>query len=162
MLVAGAILLFFLVVGEPVLDRIGASLLSFRMAGGIIFFLFGVQMVFSEPSNSAANADGEPPTAREVAIYPIAIPSLASPGAILAVVLMTRNDSYAVEEQAVTAGLLVGVLLMTMVMLLLADKIYRLIGKAGASLLVRVLGLLLAAIAGQMIIDAAIEIARKV
>lgn len=159
-----AILLAFLIVGEPLLHFLGVSLSAFQLSGGIVFFLFGLQMIFGEATGERAAEQGShsheetEEDRRALAIYPLAIPSMASPGAILAVVMMTRNDQHPIGEQVVTATLLLGVLLFTLLLLLLSTRIFKLIGTGGANLMVRLLGLLLTSIAGQMVIDALIEI----
>lgn len=165
--VSGAILLGFLVAGEYLLDAMGVSLLAFQLSGGIVFFLFGLKMIFGQATGAATATDlsrREVPEEdrRNLAIYPLAIPSIASPGAILAIVLMTRNDLHDLRDQTLVAGLLVGVLVFTLALLLMADSVFRLIGAGGANLLVRLLGLLLASLAGQMILDGVIAVATHV
>lgn len=167
---SGAILLAFLVAGEVLLTFLGVSLLAFQLSGGIVFFLFGLKMIFGEATGEATAArvtrDEAPEAAeaarRSLAIYPLAIPSIASPGAILAVVLLTRNDLHDLPDQATIAALLVGVLAFTLGLLLLSERIFRIIGAGGANLLVRLLGLLLASIAGQMVLDAVVAVLRSV
>ncbi|MEM1452896.1 MAG: MarC family protein [Planctomycetota bacterium] len=156
-----AILFAFLVVGEPLLEALGVSLPAFQLGRfqlvrGIVFFLFGVQMIFGTATGSAA--DDEAGDWRSLAVYPLAIPSMASPGAILAVVLATRNDDNTIAEQAATAGVLALVLLLTLAVLLTANATYALIGRGGANPLVRLLGLLLASMATQLVVDAVLEI----
>ena len=81
------------------------------------------------------------------AVFPLAMPSIASPGAMLAVVILTRNESNSVAEQAVTAGLLLLVLLVTLGVLLAAGALNRVIGSTGSSVISRVMGIILATIA---------------
>jgi multiple antibiotic resistance protein len=144
------ILLSFLVLGQILLGALGIRLAAFQLAGALIFLLFGIQMVFgAEPSSSST---GEP--GHDVAVFPLAVPSMASPGAILAAVVLTDNREYSIAEQATTALTLILVLGITLVALLQAHRIHRLIGNAGASLVVRVLGIVLAALAVEMGIEA--------
>jgi multiple antibiotic resistance protein len=153
------ILLGFVVVGQILLDALGVRLVSFRLAGGLIFFLFGIQMVFG----SGAAASTEPPEPdHDIAVFPLAVPSIASPGSILAAVVLTDNDLYSLSQQAVTTGLLLVVLALTLVILLAANPIYRVIGKGGANLLARVLGLVLAALATEMVLGAVLQLAREI
>lgn len=156
---SGVILVGFIVLGQLLLGSLGIRLAAFQLAGGIIFFLFGVQMVFG--SGAAAPDAGTEP-GHDVAIFPLAVPSIASPGAILAAVMLTDNREFTVAEQAVTTGLLLAVLGLTLILLLQANRIYALMGKAGATLLVRVLGLVLAALAVEMVIEAGTDIVREV
>jgi multiple antibiotic resistance protein len=129
---------------------LGIRLASFQLAGGIVFFLFGVQMVFG---TGAAAPDNDSDAERDVAIFPLAVPSIASPGSILAAVVLTDNRQFTIAEQAISGLLLLAVLGITLILLLQANRIYNLIGKAGSMLLVRVLGLILAALAVEMVLE---------
>jgi multiple antibiotic resistance protein len=148
-LVAGAVLLGFLVAGEILLAHLGIRLVSFQVAGGVILFLFGLQMVFGS-GILAHGAVAEP--GRDVAVFPLALPAIASPGAITAVVLLTDNHRYSIAEQAMTAAVLLLVLGITVVLLYAANVIHRILGETGANVLVRVLGLVLAALATEQIV----------
>lgn len=152
---SAVVLVAFILVGQVLLGSLDIRLATFQLAGGIIFFLFGVQMVFGSgaaATQSRAEAD------QDIAIFPLAVPSIASPGAILAVVVLTDNRKFSMAEQAVSAALLLTVLGITLVFLLQANRIYGLIGKAGSTLLVRVLGLVLAALAVELILEATGEL----
>src|SRR5262245_24702386 len=109
--VAALVLLGFLVAGEIVLSHLGIRLLSFQVAGGVILFLFGLQMVFGR-GVMAEHAAAEP--GRDVAVFPLALPGIASPGAITAVVLLTDNHRHSIAEQFVTALTLLFVLALTL------------------------------------------------
>lgn len=154
-LYSAAILVGAIVIGQLLLGSLGIRLAAFQIAGGIIFFLFGVQMVFGS-GPLASNEGGDPE--RDVAVFPLAVPSIASPGAILACVVLTDNREYSIPEQAISALMLLAVLGITLALLLLANRIYAVIGDAGATLLVRVLGLVLAALAVEMVLEAAAEL----
>lgn len=148
-LVAAAVLLGFLVAGEILLAHLGIRLLSFQLAGGVILFLFGLQMVFGK-GVLAEHALAEP--GRDVAVFPLALPGIASPGAITAVVLLTDNHRHSILEQAVTGSVLVIVLAITVGLLYLANVIYRVLGSTGSNVLIRVLGLILAALATEQMV----------
>ncbi|QDU89820.1 hypothetical protein Pla175_32160 [Pirellulimonas nuda] len=152
---SAAILVSFILVGQLLLVSIGVPLASFQLAGGIIFFLFGLQMVFG---SGAVSADGTREEGRDVAVFPLAVPSIASPGSILAAVVLTDNREYTIAEQTLTTLLLLGVLAITLTALLQASRIYAVLGEAGSSLLVRVMGIVLAAVAVEMILEALREI----
>jgi multiple antibiotic resistance protein len=145
----------FIVLGQLFLGSLGIRLASFQMAGGIIFFLFGVQMVFGFGA-AAPNATAEP--GHDIAIFPLAVPSIASPGSILSAVILTDNREFSVAEQAISTFLLLSVLGITLILLLQANRIHGLIGNAGSTLLVRVLGLILAALAVEMVLAAGSEL----
>jgi multiple antibiotic resistance protein len=148
-LVAGAVLLGFLVAGEIVLAHLGIRLLSFQLAGGVILFLFGLQMVFGK-GVLGEHAVAEP--GRDIAVFPLAMPGIASPGAITAVVLLTDNHRHSISEQLVTTLVLLLVLAITLALLYGANVIHRLLGETGANVLVRVLGLVLAALATEQVV----------
>lgn len=145
-LIALVVLMAFLVGGQFLLEALGLRLGTFRIAGGIVLFLFALSMIFgdSKPQREIDDAGRED---LSNAVFPLAIPSIASPGAMLAVVILTDNHRHSVAEQTVTAMLLIGVLALTLVCLLMASRIQRLIGTTGASVVSRVMGLILATVA---------------
>ncbi|MBL4761102.1 MAG: MarC family protein, partial [Gammaproteobacteria bacterium] len=106
---------------------------------------FALTMIFGEgkPAEEKRIArDG-----RETAIFPLAVPSIASPGAMLGAVLMTENNRYSLLEQSQTTLVMLSVLGVVFVLLLLASRVHRLIGDGGASIISRVMGLILASVA---------------
>lgn len=143
--VSSLILLFFIVAGEIILTAMHIPLPAFQIAGGIILFIFALTMIFGEskPEQEIKLAS----TLRETAVFPIAVPSIASPGAMLAAVLLTKNNVYTLWEQAQTAAMMMIVLVITLILMLAASIIMRLIGSAGASIISRVMGFILAALA---------------
>lgn len=150
-LVATLVLLFFIVAGEPLLDAIQVPLPSFQIAGGIVLFMFAMSMIFGE-----SKPESEINTIKEVnekAIFPLAIPSIASPGAMLAVVLLTKNEDHPISEQAITSLVMLSVLIIVVVFLLMASKIQKLIGESGASLISRIMGLILSSIAVSNVVE---------
>jgi multiple antibiotic resistance protein len=146
-LTAAGILMFFLVLGQFLLDALEIRLDSFQIAGGIVLFLFALTMIFG-PSKPEAEASLEPEGGdRGVAVFPLAVPSIASPGAMLAVVVLTDNNRFSFPEQAVTAAVMLFCVGVTCVLMLLAGPINRVIGPGGASIISRVMGIILAAVA---------------
>src|SRR5438067_6361935 len=129
---AGIVLLGFLVAGQVILAGLGVRLVSFQLAGGVILFLLGVQMVFG-----TGVASGAPEPHHDVAIFPLALPSIASPGSIMAIALLTDNHRQSIGQQAVTAVVLLVVLLATAVVRLLAGPSRRVRGRTGASVRLR-------------------------
>ncbi len=142
---SSVILLFFIVAGEIILTAMHIPLAAFQVAGGIVLFIFALTMIFGEskPEQEIKMAA----TIRETAVFPIAVPSIASPGAMLAAVLLTKNNVYTLWEQAQTAAMMMIVLLITLVLMLASSIIIRLIGSAGASIISRVMGFILASLA---------------
>jgi len=145
---AAVILVVAVVAGQIILDAIGIHLHSLKVAGGIILFLFGLQMLFGRLDAEA----GAPEPGRDLAVFPLAVPSIAGPGAMMAVILLTDNDVYTVAEQAQTGVVLLVVLLLTYILLLFSDAILRIIGRQGAAILVRVMGIILASLAVEIVL----------
>ena len=164
-LVSAGVLLFFLVLGQLLIDALGIGLLSFQVAGGIVLFLFALTMIFGDPKQEtdlhSTDLDNDVDSANRPspAIFPLAVPSLASPGAMLAIVMLTDNSEYAIMDQAVTAVVLVAVLLAALVAMLLAEPIIKLIGNSGAAIISRVMGMILASVAADAVLTAIVEIA---
>ena len=152
---SAVILLAFVVLGQLFLNSIGIRLAAFELAGGIIFFLFGLQMVFG---TGVAVAESKEEAGRDVAVFPIAVPSIASPGSILAAVVLTDNRNFSFYEQLLTTGIMLSVLGLTLVLVLQANRIYALLGRAGSTLVVRIMGMILAAIAVEMVLEALVEL----
>lgn len=142
---AAGILLFFVVAGELILTAMSIPLSAFQVAGGIVLFLFALTMIFGEskPDEEIRLAAGQ----SETAIFPLAVPSIASPGAMLAAVLLTENSRYSILEQVQTFFVLLAVLIVAYAMMFLSGSINRLIGRSGASVVSRVMGLILASVA---------------
>jgi len=147
---AAIILVCAVVAGQVILDAMGIHLLSLKLAGGIILFLFALKMLFGSMESEA----GAPEEGRDIAVFPLAVPSIAGPGTIMAVIVQTDNDVYTVPEQAATAGVMILVLFLTYVLFLLSDAILKVIGRQGASILVRVMGILLASLSVELVMNA--------
>ncbi|HMQ39904.1 MAG TPA: MarC family protein [Paracoccus sp. (in: a-proteobacteria)] len=144
--VATAVLLGFLFFGQLVLEAMGLRLGSFQIAGGIVLFIFAMTMIFgdSKPQREIEEAERDH---LEGAVFPLAIPSIASPGAMLGVVVLTDNHQNSFGDQLITAGALLVVLAITLALLLAATRVYKYIGNTGANIISRVMGMLLAAVA---------------
>ncbi|WP_373073334.1 MarC family protein [Zeaxanthinibacter enoshimensis] len=149
--VAFLILLFFIVVGQVIMEGMEVTLDAFQISGGVILFLFALTMIFGE---------GKPESEkhlihdyRHITIFPVAIPSIASPGAIMAVVLLTDNKLYSIEQQAITTGLVLLVIILTMFILLAASIVQKRVGEYGITVISKVMGLILAAYAVQSILS---------
>lgn len=144
-LAAALILIFFVVAGEVILTAIDIPLSAFQIAGGIVLFIFALSMIFGEskPEEEIKMAS----SGNETAIFPLAVPSIASPGAMLAAVLMTENKQYSLWEQTQTTAIMLSVLVIVLVLMLAASWVHRLIGNSGASIISRVMGLILSSVA---------------
>jgi multiple antibiotic resistance protein len=158
-LVSAGVLLFFLVFGQLLIDALDIGLTAFQVAGGIVLFLFALTMIFGEPKQETDMRAAEPEGSdASVAIFPLAVPSLASPGAMLAIVLLTDNTTFTLPQQAMTAGVMLTVIAAAYVLMRLADPIIRLIGEAGAAIISRVMGMILASVAAKAVLEGLLTI----
>lgn len=144
-LISAGILMFFLIFGQVLLDAMQIPLTAFQIAGGLVLLLFALTMIFGE---------GKPEkelkihsNLSELAVYPLAVPSIASPGAMMAVVLLTDNHRFNLFEQGMTGLIMLSILVITYFLFLVANQIQRVIGNTGAAVISRVMGLILAAVA---------------
>ena len=152
--VAALILIVFALFGEKLLKGLGIELASFRIAGGIMLFLIALEMVFEKRTQRREDraANVTPEEAEDVSIFPMAMPMIAGPGSIASVMLlMARNDGL--ERSAVVLAALGAVLVLTLVALLAAGPLMRLLGHKIEAVITRLLGVLLAALAVQFVID---------
>jgi multiple antibiotic resistance protein len=150
-LFALGVCLFFIVLGQIIVEAMGISLRAFQIAGGIVLFLFAASMILAEPNEPAGGGDGG---VAALAVYPLAIPAIAGPGTMLTVMLLTDNDRFGVVEQAITTAVVVAVLLIQYALLLLAEPVSRVIGRSGANILRRVMGMILASVAVNAVLTA--------
>jgi multiple antibiotic resistance protein len=161
-LIAGGVLIAFALGGEAFLSALGITLPAFKIAGGIMVFVIAIDMVFekrtqrresrAEGVKSAADAAGKPLEQEDISVFPMAIPMLAGPGSIASVMLLSARTDTVAEEAAVLAALL-AVLGLTFLCLLAAGPIMKLMGAKFEGALTRLLGVVLAALAAQFVID---------
>lgn len=157
--IATGVLLFFALLGEPLLHALGISLDAFRIAGGIMLFLIAIDMVFekrterrqSRAEQVAKGADGGL-EGEDISVFPMAIPMIAGPGSIASVMLLTARSDGWVETAGVFAALGL-ILLMTLGALLAAGPLMRKLGRNLEAMITRLLGVILAALAAQFVID---------
>ena len=144
-LASAGILLFFVVAGEFILSAMSIPLAAFQVAGGIVLFLFALSMIFGEskPDEEVRLAEEH----HETAIFPLAVPSIAGPGAMLTAVLMTETARFNLWQQIQTVAVIFSVLFIVYVLMLSAGFINKLIGSSGASVVSRVMGLILSSVA---------------
>jgi multiple antibiotic resistance protein len=152
--IATGILLFFGLLGEDLLSALGVSLSAFRIAGGILLFLIAIDMVFEKRTERREHRAEEVSAseAEDVSVFPMAIPMIAGPGSIASIMLlMARSDGLG--ESLVVLAALGLTLLLTLVALLAAGPLMRLLGHRMEAMLTRLLGVILAALATQFVID---------
>lgn len=150
-LFSAAILIGSALLGQFILLGMGISMVAFQVAGGIILFLFAMQMVFGTLQHSFA---GHIERGGDLAIYPLAIPTIASPGAILAMIVLTDNHLHPVVTQAGTVLIALLILGITYLLFQRASAILNKVGEPGAELIVRIMGIILAALSVQLVMDA--------
>ena len=150
-IISALILLFFVMAGELILDAIGIPLPAFQVAGGIVLFLFALTMIFGEskPEEEVKLVR----SARDTAVFPLSVPSIASPGAMLAAVMQTENAVFSLAQQLHVTTMMLAVLGVVLVLMLGASFVIRLIGDSGASVISRVMGLILASVAAESVLS---------
>jgi multiple antibiotic resistance protein len=154
--VAAGVLVLFAVAGQWLLSALGVSLAAFRIAGGVLLFLVAIDMLFAKHSGISWTTPQEAREAsvrRDVAVFPLAIPLIAGPGAIASTLLLMTRAEGSMEMQVMVVAVLLGVLLLVLIALLAAARLLKLLGVTGTNVVTRVLGMLLAALAVQFIID---------
>lgn len=148
----GAVLLtLFGLAGEGVLGFAGISLAAFRIAGGILLFLTALEMLFERRTQRREDqADSHPP---DPSVFPLATPLIAGPGALAAMILLTgevRGDWLAV---AGVMAVMLAVLALVLILFLFAGLLERALGRTGTNVVTRLLGMLLAALSVQFVLD---------
>ena len=154
-LIAAGILLVFALFGEQLLGALHIELNSFRIAGGVMLFLIAIDMVFekrTERREDRAQKIIETPEIEDVSVFPMAMPMIAGPGSIASVMLlMSQNEGL--DRSIVVLSALGAVLVLTLLALVAAGPIMRVLGSKAEAVITRLLGVLLAALAAQFIID---------
>jgi multiple antibiotic resistance protein len=147
--------MFFALLGKPMLHALGISLASFRIAGGIMLFFIAIDMVFekrTERREKRAEAIERTPEIEDISVFPMAMPMIAGPGSIASAMLWVSRAESPVHVAVVLAAITT-VMLLTLLTLLAAGPLMRLIGDKVESAITRILGVILAALAAQFVID---------
>ena len=152
--VAFVVMLFFIALAQIIIEAIGLSLRSFQIGGGIILLLFAISLVLGSGEAIPVDKTGQTDYTA-MAVYPLAIPTISGPGTMLTSMLITDNDRFSVFEQVQTAFAGALVLVVTLVLLLLADPVSRAIGSGGTNVVRRIMGMILVAIAVNMVLSGA-------
>jgi multiple antibiotic resistance protein len=154
--IALGVLLTFALLGELLLTALGISLAAFRVAGGALLFLLAIDMLFARQSGLRSvtlREDAEAMTRPDVTVFPLAIPLIAGPGALATVVLLMGRAPAFWPDKAIVLGLVVLVLGFVCAALVLSRRLFKLLGVTGNNVISRVLGIVLAALAAQFVID---------
>lgn len=154
-LLSAAILSIFTLIGGALLGALGIGIPAFRIAGGALLFMLALDMVFARQSGIRSTTESETAEAEQredISVFPLAIPLIAGPGALTAVLLFS-GAGFEPVNIAVVLLVLAVVLALTLASLLLAGRLSRVFGATGGDILSRVLGVILAALAVQFIIE---------
>lgn len=153
-LIGGSILLVFALAGEAVLAFIGISMPAFRIAGGLLLFLTALDMLFEKRTERREKRAGEEAaTPDDPSVFPMATPLIAGPGAIASVILLMGEHEGSLAGQAMVLGVLAVTLALTFAFLLIAPALERVLRRVGVMVITRLLGMLLAALAVQFVLD---------
>lgn len=154
-LISAAIIFFFAVVGHYLLDRLGISLYAFNIAGGALLFLVAVDMLFGRQSGARETKEEEEEalTREDISVFPLAIPMIAGPGTIATTILYVGQASSNSIDLIEVIIAIVCVLFLAWVVMRSCTWIIRFVGKTGILVLSRILGILLAALAIQFILN---------
>lgn len=149
--IAAVVLTVFGLFGTGLLDTIGVSLDAFRIAGGMLLFLIAVEMLFGRRTERREKQQGD--ADHDPSVFPLATPLIAGPGAMAAMILLTTGNSAGWLGVLEVHLVMLGVVGMVLVLFLLAGVIERLLGRTGTLVVTRLLGMLLAALAVQFVLD---------
>ncbi len=149
-LIGLALLLLFGVAGEAVLKFMGISMPAFRIAGGILLFLTALDMLFERRTQRRRN---QASAADDPSVFPLATPLIAGPGAITTIILLTDKASGSLAAELVIFAVLAAVIGLVMAAFLLAGLFERALGETGINVVTRLLGMLLAALSVQFVVD---------
>ena len=148
--IGAGVLTLFGVFGEAVLGFAGISMPAFRIAGGVLLFLTALEMLFERRTKRRGD---QHPNADDPSVFPLAIPLIAGPGAIATMILLTTQGGGDVVRVAAVHGVMAAVILITFLLFLAAGSIERVLGPTGVNVVTRLLGMLLAALSVQFVLD---------
>jgi multiple antibiotic resistance protein len=153
--VASAIMALFAVAGPVLLQALRVTLPAFQIAGGVLLFLIAVDMLFARRSGTRETPEEEADALarQDVSVFPLAIPMLCGPGTITATVLLVGRAAGDPDRLMLLAAAMVGTMVTTLLVLLGAEPVRRVLGVTGINVFTRVMGILLSALAVQMILD---------
>lgn len=159
-LIATIIILLFALFGGPVLRQLGVSLAALQVAGGIILLMIALEMTLSKRGSAGSLSPMESVEAEdkaehhaELAIFPLATPLLAGPGAMTSAIVLAAGTGGSPTLMAAVVGAILGVMAITLALLLVAQEVHQVIGFTARKVIVRVFGVLLAALAMQSIFN---------
>ncbi len=154
--IAAVILMGFALIGEHLLIGLGISLAALRISGGILLLLIGIDKVFARSAGGTSTTEEEEleaETKQDISVFPLATPLLAGPGSMGATILLMSDAGGDLTQQVVIVVSLLAILLLTLIAMLSASKLQKYLGVTGMYVIGRVMGVLLAALAVQFILD---------
>lgn len=159
--VGAGVLVMFALFGDHVLGYLGIGMPAFRIAGGLMLFLIAVEMLFEKRNERRSKTVEETQThiadrahpADEVAVFPLGVPLIAGPGAIATIILLMASHGGSTFEQAVVVGVMLAAVGVTLVLFLLAHRVERLVGATFISVVTRIFGIILGALAVQFVLS---------
>ena len=153
-LIGTLILIFFALVGKPFLEALGISMNGLRVAGGIMLFIIALEMVFEKRAErKQESAEKLDEYFEDISVFPVALPLLAGPGAIATIMLTMTTYEHDIMAQGAVLLALVLVMLITLVIFFMAGRVMDLLGPTVNAVLTRLLGVILAALAAQFVLD---------
>jgi multiple antibiotic resistance protein len=159
-LIATLIVLVFALFGQPILNQLGVSLPALQVAGGIILLMIALEMTLAKrpgtiklSAKESEEAESKAEAHAEITVFPLATPLLAGPGAMTSAIVLAAGTKGDFELLASVVAAIIAVMIVTLVFLLLAQEIHQWIGLTARKVVVRVFGVLLAAIAVQSIFN---------
>ena len=150
-LIAAFLLAVFALAGESILGFVGISMPAFRIAGGILLFLTALDMLFERRTQRREGQQAEPD--HDPSVFPLATPLIAGPGAIASMILLAGQAGPGWLGTVTVIGLMLAMMAVTWAFLLASPPIERLLGRTGTIVITRLLGMLLAALSVQFVID---------
>ena len=150
-LIAAALLLLFGLAGETILSFIGISMPAFRIAGGLLLFLTALDMLFERRTQRREGQQAEPD--HDPSVFPLATPLIAGPGAIASMILLVGQAGNGWAGAMAIIGLMLAMMVVTFLFLLASPPMERMLGRTGTIVITRLLGMLLAALSVQFVID---------
>lgn len=150
-LIASGLLIVFGLAGESILGFIGISMPAFRIAGGILLFLTALDMLFERRTQRREGQQAEPD--HDPSVFPLATPLIAGPGAIASMILLVGQAGNGWGGAMAIIGLMLVMMLVTFLFLLASPALERMLGRTGTIVITRLLGMLLAALSVQFVID---------
>jgi multiple antibiotic resistance protein len=154
--ISAGIFIVFALVGDYLLQALNVSVNAFKIAGGLLLFMLSVDMVFARNSGLRSTTVREQDEARhreDISVFPMAFPLIAGPGALATLLLVVAEVRGEMTEVALTLGVVMLVLLITLILLLATTPVMRVLGVTGANVVSRLLGVVLTALAVQYVID---------